>query len=340
MVNVRRRNLMKGLVTGGALLALGIPLRVLASTTAGSVRKFGLLLGNTPADAAFAAGVRTAYALSSNVRLNGIAESEAAGRTESIGKAWFSPPRVIKLTGGLLNEYEAVAKLLEGARGVRWIAVMDDGSAAVFMELMRSAGAGLILRGSHAFSGHGAFGRSSFSREVPELRHVWTAASPEFSAGDVLAEKLLPGHSSFSIVEDFLSSPHSAAGMSARRANKPKPGFFSYRLDGFDDIHLHCSGLSAADGCESVGWSKAGTWVPLKGQELESEESPAPPRHPQLQLTGWIESVGYAAMTAAIGLHSYQIPCSRRAFVHQLPLGTRPRRNIRAERFASFVIET
>ncbi|PTQ80015.1 hypothetical protein C8R21_12054 [Nitrosospira multiformis] len=339
-MDVRRRNLMKGLVTGGTLLALGIPPRVFASTTAGSVRKFGLLLGNTPVDAAFAAGVRTAYALSSNARLNGVAESEAAGRAGSIGKAWFSPPRMIKLKGGLLTEYEVVGKLLEGARGVRWIAVMDDGSAAVFMELMRNAGAGLILRGSHAFSRHGASGGSSFSQEVPELRHVWTAASPEFSAGDVLAEKLLPGYNSFSIVEDFLSSEHFAARMYPRRLNKPKPGFLSYRLDGFDDIHLHCSGLSAADGCESVGWSKAGTWVPLKGQELESDEGSTRPRPAQMQLTGWIESVGYAAMTAAMGLHSYQIPCSQRAFVHQLPLGPHPRRNVRTERFASFVIET
>ncbi|MBN9133420.1 MAG: hypothetical protein J0H48_08655 [Nitrosospira multiformis] len=339
-MDVHRRNLMKGLVTGGALLALGLPSRVFASTMAGSARKFGLLLVNTPVDAAFTAGVRTAYALSSNARLNGISGSEAAGRTESIGKAWFSPPRVIKLKGGLLNEYEVVAKLLEGAHGVRWIAVMDDGSAAVFMELMRNAGAGLILRGSHTFSSHGASGRSSFSRDVPELRHVWTAASPEFSAGDVLAEKLLPGYNSFSIVEDFLSSEHSATGVYARRLNKPKPGFLSYRLDGFDDIHLHCSGLSAADGCESVGWSKAGTWVPLKGQELESDEGSTRPRHAQMQLTGWIESVGYAAMTAAIGLHSYQIPCSQRAFVHQLPLRPHPRRNVRTERFASFVIET
>ena len=331
---------MKGLVTGGTLLALGIPPRVFASTMAGSARKFGLLLGNTPVDAAFTAGVRTAYALSSNVRLNGVAESEAAGRAGSIGNVWFSPPRIIKLKGGLLNEYEVVAKLLEGARGVRWIAVMDDSSAAVFMELMRNAGAGLILRGSHAFSRHATLGRSNFSRNVPELRHVWAAASPEFSAGDVLAEKLLPGYSSFSIVEDFLSRGHSTTGRYARRLDKPKPGFLSYQLDGFDDIHLHCSGLSAADGCESVGWSKAGTWVPLKGQELEPDESSARPRPAQMQLTGWIESVGYAAMTAAIGLHSYQIPCSQRAFVHQLPLGPHPRRNVRTERFASFVIET
>ena len=339
-MDVQRRNLMKGLVTGGTLLALGIPPRAFASGTAGSVRKFGLLLGSTPVDTAFAAGVRTAYALSSNARPNGITESEAAGRAESIGKVWYSPPRVIKLKGGLLNEYDAVAKLLEGVRGVRWISVLDDGSAAVFMELMRNVEAGLILRGSHAFSSDSAFGRPSFSRSIPELRHVWTAASPEFGAGGILAEKLLPGHSSFSIVEDFLSSEHSSTGMYARRVNKPTPGFLSYRLDGSDDVHLHCSGLSAVDGCESVGWNKAGTWVPLKGQESESDERPARSRRAQLQSTGWIESVGYAAMTAAIGLDSYQIPCSQRAFVHQLPLGTQPRRNVRSERFTSFVIET
>jgi len=59
-MDVNRRNLMKGVLTSGTLLALGIPPGAFASAPAGRAGRFGLLLGNTPVDAEFAAGIRTA----------------------------------------------------------------------------------------------------------------------------------------------------------------------------------------------------------------------------------------------------------------------------------------
>ena len=44
-MDVNRRNLMKGVLTGGTLLALGIPPGAFASAPAGRAGRFGLLLG-------------------------------------------------------------------------------------------------------------------------------------------------------------------------------------------------------------------------------------------------------------------------------------------------------
>lgn len=141
-MDVNRRNLMKGVLTSGTLLALGIPPGVYANNaTAGGAGRLGLLLGNTRVDAAFAAGIRTAYA--AHVK-HAVKEGGAAGH---------GAPEVVKLKGGLLTDYEEVARLLEKSRDTRWIAVMDDGSAAVFTELARNAGAKLLLLGSHVSSG-------------------------------------------------------------------------------------------------------------------------------------------------------------------------------------------
>ncbi|MEO7560915.1 MAG: twin-arginine translocation signal domain-containing protein [Nitrosospira sp.] len=43
-MDVNRRNLMKGVLTGGTLLALGIPPGAFASAPAGRTGRFGLLL--------------------------------------------------------------------------------------------------------------------------------------------------------------------------------------------------------------------------------------------------------------------------------------------------------
>ena len=63
-MDVNRRNLMKGVLTGSTLLSLGIPPAAVAGAapgtgTSGRVR---LLLGSNISDAEFAAGARTAFA--------------------------------------------------------------------------------------------------------------------------------------------------------------------------------------------------------------------------------------------------------------------------------------
>ncbi len=64
-MDVHRRNLMKGVLTGGTLLALGIPPAAMggaATGTPGTSGRVRLLLGSDISDAEFAAGARTAFA--------------------------------------------------------------------------------------------------------------------------------------------------------------------------------------------------------------------------------------------------------------------------------------
>lgn len=340
-MDVNRRNLMKGVLAGSTLLALGIPPGAFASAPARRAGRFGLLLGNTPVDAEFAAGIRTAYA--ANARYADM-ESGATGA----GVTGLDAPQVVKLKGGLLNDYEKVTGLLEKSRDTRWIAVMDDGSAAIFMELARNAGARLILLGSHTSSGDDA-SMQNISSGIPELRHVWAAASPMHSAGGILASRFIENQGSFSIVENFLSAEHSSTQVRAdsAAASGPNPGSFTYwpgfrayRLDGPDAIYLHCSGLSPSDGCESLGWNTAGGWMP----EVSTREASASARRGtgQPQSAGWVESVGYAVMAAALGTGVLQEPCSSRAFVHRPSKGKANGRGgatSPAERFTSFVID-
>ena len=66
-MDVHRRNLMKGVLTGSTLLALGIPPAAVAGAAAGTPGTSGrvrLLLGSDISDAEFAAGARTAFAAS------------------------------------------------------------------------------------------------------------------------------------------------------------------------------------------------------------------------------------------------------------------------------------
>lgn len=325
-MDANRRNLMKGMLTGGTLLALGIPPGAFASAPAGRVGKLGVLLGNTLMDAAFAAGIRGAY---------------AASARDGMPEARLDAPQVVKLRDGLLHDYEKVAGLLEKSHDTRWIAVMDDGSAAVFTELARNAGARLILLGSHVSSGSDAPMRNT-SASTPELRHAWTVASPAHSAGDILASRLVENRGSFSIVENFLSPEHSSiqARTDATAASWSAPGFLAFRLSGPDAIHLHCSGLSPLDGCKSLGWSTAGDWMPVSPQAPISEgTASARRRNGQPQSAGWVESVGYAVMAAALGEGALQESCSSRAFVHRPDRGKQGGRIEPSGRFTSFVID-
>ncbi|WP_156304306.1 hypothetical protein [Nitrosospira briensis] len=323
-MDVNRRNLMKGALTGGTLLALGIPAGAFATPTR-KVERFGLLLGNTPVDAAFAAGFRSAAQYS----------AKGSGAVAAGARDGHGSPQVIKLKGGLLSDYEIAARLLEKSRGTRWVAVMDDGSAAVFTELVRNAGARLLLLGSHVSSDHAS--TQGIFPDIPRLRHVWAAASPAHSAGGILASQLIGNQGSFSITENFFSAEHPAtqAQIDSATTDGFAPGFLTYRLDGPDEIHLHCSGLSLSNGCESLGWSSAGRWAPVSQQ--------APLRGTvmgtgQPRSAGWVESVGYAVMAAALGMGALQESCSSRAFVHRSVAGNRGER-IDVAKFTSFVID-
>jgi len=325
-----RRNLMKGAVTGGALLALGIPAINPAFATQplpNTIGSFRLLLGNTGFDNVFAEGAHVAYA----------AYSRYASLTGS------SPAELSTLTlkGGLLAEPGRMAKLLDQSPDVRWIGIMDDASAAVFVELARAANARLLSLGLHAASAEAI----SFSDTSSFLRHMWTTASASHGLAELLASLLVRGESRFTITEHFLGQPsenHMATDGSVQ-------GFVSYRASGQQQARLHCAGISPQDGCDLLGWSSTGEWdlvsAPADQNRTAKNGIAADQgrRAANWRPGDWIEATGYTVAGAAFGLGKGSESCSRRAFVGQPQRddsGRQTGRRFQGERFVSVVLDS
>ncbi|WP_447987108.1 hypothetical protein [Nitrospira sp. Nam74] len=288
-MEIGRRSLMKGMLAGGALLALGTPPWAFADQPSRRPRHCLLLLGDTRPDHMFESGARGACA----------------------GMA-YKDMETVKLKGGLLAGTDRMIKLLEQSRGARWIAVMDDAGAAIFLELARTAGARLISMGMHACS-------------MDHSSHDLATASAACSPGGRLATQLSRGPHGFSIKETFLHAlPAQAAstGWSAK-------GFLSYRLNGAEALHMHCSGLSLSEGCELMSLRTTDHWIPIPPQAGHHDSV-------TWQTENGVESVGYAAMATALGADSAPECCAGRAFVHQSSRGTGAQPT---ERFASFIMD-
>ncbi len=330
-MDVKRRNLMKGILAGGTLATFGIPRFTTAGITSapgsGKARSCALLLGNTRVDDAFAKGVSAAYSACSI--------GDANVSTE------LAPLEVVKLKDGLLVEVEQVSELLAVSRGVRWIALMDDASAAVFTEIVRSGSARLLLRGSHASSANDPAHPVDNS---PALRHLWASASPGHSAGALLASRLIGYHGSFSIVENHLGDTVSGGKPqgSALLESSKLPGFRSYLRTGVPPTHLHCSGLSPSEGCRLLGWSTAAVWIPFS----ESDKGTPYNQHGEegWRPENWVEALGHAIAAAALQPErgEEREPWVSRGFVHS----ANGRQQDRAyeslfpeERLTSFVID-
>ena len=345
-MDVHRRNLMKGVLTGSTLLALGLPPAAVAGAATGTPGTSGrvrLLLGSDISDAEFAAGARTAFAASAR---HAPAHTNVAAGNDA--KTGYGALEVVKLKSGLLNEYGKVANLLETFRDTRWIAVMDDGSAAVFTELVRNAGGSMVLLGSHVSSA-GAI--TPGSQNVPGLRHVWAAASPAHAPGNILATLLAGGERSFSIVENFFSTEAAA---DSGGTDGFLPDFLAWRGDGTasnldpdpDPTYLYCAGVSLAAGCELLGWNGAFDWTPVHhesppesaGFGKNGNKTGRQPEGMQLQAGTWAEAVGYAVMAAALGAGVFHQPCSTRAHVHE-PGAGKTGMSGGAVRFTSFVVD-
>lgn len=292
-MDIDRRNLMKGLLAGGALLALGTPSWTFADEPARKAKRCLLFLGDNNVDGLFANGVHTACA-----------------------ETGYDGLETLQVNGGLLSDPDKLVSLLEQTSGARWIAVMDDASAAVFQELARTAGGRLLSVGSHA----------SVNDHACSLRHVWLAASSAQGVGGFLASQLIDARESFSITENFLNESSAMSKLIGWSA----PGFSSYRSAGSEAIHLHCSGLSLSEGCGELGLTGAEGWTPIPPhvckRETLSRQSPQ-----------WVESVGYAVAASALGAHSIQESCSTRVFLHRT--GGLNERIGSGARFVSFVMD-
>ncbi|HET6675317.1 MAG TPA: hypothetical protein VFG71_08260 [Nitrospiraceae bacterium] len=234
-MEVDRRSLMKGMLAGGALLALGTPPWTFAESPVRKAGGYGLFLGGSPADEAFARGARAACAALVSEDLH-----------------------IVKLKDELLAGTDKIARFLERTRGIRWVAVTDDAGAVIFLELTRAAGGRLLSMGTHACLTDGAF----------LLRHDLAATSPAHSAGGLLASHFIQTVDRFSITEHFLQEPpEEQGGLTSWTA----PGFSSYRSEEPEVIHMHCSGLSLPDGCRQLGLETSDGWVPIPPQVRVSE---------------------------------------------------------------------
>lgn len=233
-MEVDRRNLMKGMLAGGALLALGSPPWTFAESPARRPGQCLLLLGDAGADDLFAGGARAA---STSMTYDGL--------------------KTVKLKGGLLTDTDRAVLLLKRSRGARCIAVMDDAGAVIFLELARTAGVRLLSMGTHVCSTDSAC----------PLRHAWTTASPAHGVGGILAARLSAGRDGFSMTEDFLHAPGGTSTLSGWSA----PGFLSYWSTESDSVHLHSSGLSLADGRRLIGLTAIEGWEPIPLQACRRE---------------------------------------------------------------------
>jgi hypothetical protein len=310
-----RRSLIKGMLTGGTLLALGTPSITqavsISQSPSGSTRNCQLLLGNTTIDEAFARGAYAACTSYTNYRQGTLP--------------------IIRLEDELLTNPLRVAELLTQSRNIRWIAVMDDASAAIFTELVRNFEGRLLSLGSHSFS-------SGNDVSFP-LRHVWATASPAYSAGGLLASELIPNQHNFSIVENFLGE---SVGDGVIKGSSIS-GFLSYRLSEQPTTYLHCAGISLIEASQLVGWKGAENWGSVlprvdKFQTYEDKTAnDAAIKHPQLE--NWIETTGYAVVATALGLGTNQESCSARAFVHRPSQRNRNNQELSGKHFVSFVID-
>lgn len=332
-MDANRRNLMKGILAGGTLATLGMP----RFTAAGimptrdriKTRNCTLLLGNTRVDDAFAKGVSAAHSI----------------RPTSPGAASAQPAalEVVKLKGGLLIEARRVSELLAISRDMRWIAVMDDASAAVFTEIVRAAGGRLLSRGTHASSRNVSAYSAFQSDSTPLLRHLWTSASPEQSPGPILASQLVGHHNNFSIVENFLGEARSSS--EARTETSAGYGVFtstfkSYKATERLAMHLHCSGVSASEGCRLLGWNTSQRWVEFSSLRDATEGTQAASEN--WQPVNWVEALGYAVTLAGLGIDAMREDCAARGFVHRAR--QEEWRNMDGsifseERFTSFIVD-
>lgn len=291
-MEIDRRSLLKGLLAGGALLALRAPSWTFAAQSSRRAERCLLLSGDSDADRAFAAGVRAACL-----------EMEAA------------EPQMLKPSGGLLANPDQLIEWLDRFRGMRWIAAMDDGSAAVFQELARTAGGRLLSVGSHV----------SVGDDTSPVRHAWITASAAQGMGGLLATQLAGAPMSFTITERFLGS--------AQAMNQPTgwtaPGFSSYRSVESSVRHLHCSGLSSSEGCRLLEVGGPDDWTPIPPHRCQRDAAGG-------QADQWAESLGRAVASSALGVARVEESCVSRAFVHRT---TRAPRRQPDTRVVSFIID-
>ncbi|MDP3281831.1 MAG: hypothetical protein Q8M57_12435 [Nitrosomonas sp.] len=221
--------------------------------------------------------------------------------------------------------------LLTQSRNMRWIAVMDHASAAIFTELVRNFEGRLLSLGSHMSS-------SGNNASLP-MRHMWTTASPVYSAGGLLASLLTQNQHDFSIVENFLEQAEKDSAMS----DSSSAEFSSFRLAEQPATHLYCAGVSPLEASQRIGWKTSENWQPVLSRgdksSIDQDKTATDAAIEYPRFDNWIEATGYAVVATALGMGIQQASCSSRAFVHRSNQRNLNHQGLSEKHFVSFVID-
>lgn len=128
-----RRALLKGMMAGSAIAALGLPKISFAKPQAPAARDV-VLVSCGGMDAGFAAG----------------ADAAGTHARQSVGT-------------GALPDLAATRALFESCRGKRLAGLMEDAAYVLFSEMAREAGARLVFEGQHSAAADGRVSRHAFS---------------------------------------------------------------------------------------------------------------------------------------------------------------------------------
>ena len=128
-----RRALLKGMMAGSAIAAVGLPKISFARSQAPATRDV-VLVGCGAIDAGFAAG---------------------AGRSGAL--------KPLNLGAGSLPDLAASRALFDNCRGKRLVGLMEDAAYVLFAELARDAGVRLVFEGQHTAAADGSVSRHAFS---------------------------------------------------------------------------------------------------------------------------------------------------------------------------------
>lgn len=219
-MNKTRRTLLKGMLSGGTLLAFGIPTAMSATKQIQpfNMRQCQLLLGDGFVGQAFLRGGKLAC---------GSLLGDSANTLSAV-----------KITNQLDTDPIRIMEVLAQSSDTRWIAVMDYANAAIFNELVRASDARLLLMGSHSARLNDA--------ENISVRHVLTNSGRLSNAGKLLAENLISNEDSFSIVENFLEQPL----VSTTKESIAMENLSSFQSSKQSDTYLHCAGITAEAGSQ------------------------------------------------------------------------------------------
>lgn len=179
-----RRTILKSVLATGILHAMQWPGLHAANGTSADAKPLLVVLGPTGNGVQFTQGVLDAvHALGGSARVS-----------------------MAQLDGTSALDVDSVARMLRQHQGTRLIGFMDDGMYAIFQELARDAGAGLVCLGRHVWNSVGPH----------ESRHAVLAGSADCNMGAIASSILAPLGRTFLLTERVLGG---ATGLEAVAGN-------------------------------------------------------------------------------------------------------------------------